>query len=98
MREPLWDLDPEGGGPGDLGPPVDDSGVQPLERDTFDSLRGLLNGLKRSRVNSRISDPISSIAVAYLSRRKRDSVTMKSANIRTRSLSVDAAASFWANA
>ena len=80
----------------DLGP-VDDSGVQALEREVVDSLRGLLYGRNRSRVSSRISEPIASIALAYLSRLIRDSVTIKSANIRTRSLSVVAEASFCAN-
>lgn len=41
---------------------------------------------------------MSSIAEAYLSLLKRDSVTMNSANIRTRSPSVAAAASFCAKA
>lgn len=78
--------------------PVDESGVQPLVRDTVDSRRELLYGRKRSRVSSKISEPMPSIAEAYLSLRIRDSVTMNSANIRTRSPSVAAAASFCENA
>jgi len=38
------------------------------------------------------------MADAYLSRLRRDSVTINSANMRTRSLSLEAAASFRANA
>jgi hypothetical protein len=92
MIEPLWDRIP-----GDLGP-ADELGVQALDWDVLDSLRGVLYGRKRSRVNSRISDPIASIAPAYLSLRRRDSVTINSANIRTRSSLLVAAASFWAKA
>lgn len=77
--------------------PVDDSGVHPLVRDTVDSRRELLYGRKRSRVSSRISDPMESMAEAYLSLRIRDSDTIKSANMRTRSPSVAAAASFCEN-
>lgn len=84
--EPLWDRCPE-----------DDSGVQALERERSDSLR-LLGGRKRSRVSSRISEPMASMAEAYFSRRRRDSVTMKSAKIRTRSVSLDAASSRCAKA
>lgn len=50
-------------------------------------------GWNRSRDRSKISEPMAPIADEYLSRRIRDSFTMKSANKRTRSASVPAVAS-----
>lgn len=50
-------------------------------------------GRNKSRVKSKISEPIAPMAVEYLSRRILDSLTMKSANRRTRSASMEAAAS-----
>lgn len=54
----------------------------------------LIIGRNRSLVRSKISEPIAPIAEAYLSRRMRDSLTMKSANSLTRSASEAATASF----
>lgn len=54
-------------------------------------------GRNKSRVRSRISEPIAPMADEYLSRRILDSLTMKSANMRTRSASLIASASFAAN-
>lgn len=73
---------------------TDDSGVHPLVFETVDSRRELLYGRNKSRVSSRISEPIISIADEYRSRRSRDSVTINSAKMRTRSPSVAAFASF----
>lgn len=72
-------------------------GVHSLDREFVESLRELLYGKNRSRVNSSNSEPINPIASEYLSRRNRDSETMNSANNLTRSPSVAAAASFRAN-
>ncbi len=68
-----------------------------LENEVFEFLCEFANGLNRSLVSSNSSDPIASIAEAYRSLRNRDSETINSANSRTRSSSVDAAASFFAN-
>jgi hypothetical protein len=82
----------------DVGP-VDDSGVHSLDGDAkLVSLSALVYGRKRSRVSSKISDPIASIALAYLSLLIRDSETKNSANMRTRSESVAAVASRLAKA
>ena len=50
-------------------------------------------GLNKSRVRSNISEPMAPMAVAYRSLRIRDSLTIKSANMRTLSASVAASAS-----
>ena len=55
-------------------------------------------GRNRSRVKSKISEPMAPIADAYRSRRTRDSFTTNSANKRTRSASEVDAASCWAKA
>jgi hypothetical protein len=47
-------------------------------------------GRNKSRVSSNISEPIASMADAYFSRLIRDSLTIKSANMRTRSSSFSA--------
>lgn len=75
-----------------------ESGVYSSGEATADARLSVTIGLNRSLVKSKISDPIAPIAVAYLSRRTRDSLTMKSAKRRTRSASVVAAASWEANA
>jgi hypothetical protein len=82
----------------DLG--SDDCGVSstvPLVTEFVDSrLAGI--GRNRSRVRSRISDPIAPMAAPYRSRRILDSLTKNSANNRTRSASFGAVASFRAKA
>lgn len=61
-------------------------GVQ-ISWEVFDSRRELAAGRNRSRVRSKISDPIAPIAVEYRSLRILDSLTIKSAKRRTRSAS-----------
>lgn len=61
-------------------------GVQP-SCDVADSRRESVKGRNKSRVRSNISDPIALIATAYRSRLILDSLTIKSANSRTRSAS-----------
>ena len=70
----------------------DDSGVH-SSWEVVDVRLVVIMGRNRSRVRSNISDPMAPIADEYLSRRIRDSFTMKSANKRTRSESVVAVAS-----
>lgn len=55
-------------------------------------------GRNRSRVRSKVSEPMALMAAEYLSRRILDSLTKKSANNRTLSASLDAAASLSAKA
>ncbi len=93
------DLDPicREGNLVDLAEAGSTEGGRSLENEVFEFLCEFANGLNRSLVNSNNSDHIASIAEAYRSLRNRDSETMNSANNRTRSSSVDAAASFFAN-
>lgn len=76
--------------------PLDCGVHSPPLHDVPDSLLASI-GRNRSRVRSNISDPMVVMAAPYRSRRIRDSLTMKSANIRTLSASVSAAASRVAN-
>jgi hypothetical protein len=75
----------------------EDCGVHSPPADVPDSRLDDM-GRKRSRVRSNISEPMTPIAWAYRSLLSRDSLTMKSANKRTRSASLSAAASLLANA
>lgn len=76
---------------------TDDWGVYSPVLEMVESLRGRLLGRNKSRVSSRISEPMASIAKAYLSLRILDSLTMNSAKIRTLSVSVVALASLCTN-
>jgi hypothetical protein len=77
--------------------PSDSFDARRLVRLFINSLSARLNGLNKSLVNSNISEPMAEIAEAYFSLRNRDSETINSAKMRTRSSSVSAAASFFAN-
>ena len=69
----------------------------PLVAELVDSRLAAM-GRKRSRVKSRISEPMAPIAAPYRSLRILDSPTKNSANSRTRSASLAAADSLWAKA
>ena len=68
-----------------------------MDWEVIDSRRTEFIGRNRSRLKSKISDPIAPMAEEYLSRRILDSVTIKSEKRRTRSASVAADASLIAN-
>lgn len=76
--------------------PLDCGVHSPPLHDVPDSLLASI-GRNKSLVRSNISDPMVVMAPPYRSRRIRDSLTIKSANIRTLSASVSAAASRAAN-
>lgn len=78
--------------------PEDDAGVHSPSCDMADSRLGAAIGRNKSRVRSKISEPMAPMAEEYLSRRILDSLTIRSANMRTRSASVGAAASLAAKA